>query len=49
MKVSLYQAWREIEVKGPKAVKALVYQVDLVSVSEMVIRAHFPGGTGGTR
>ena len=38
MKVLLHQPRREIEVKGPKRVKALLNRLDLVSESVLVIR-----------
>ena len=38
MKVLLHQPRREIEVRGPKSVKALLNRLDLVSESVLVIR-----------
>lgn len=38
MKVLLHQPRREIELKGPKTVKALLNRLDLVSESVLVIR-----------
>ena len=38
MKVLLHQPRREIEVKGPRTVKALLNRLDLVSESVLVIK-----------
>ena len=38
MKVLLHQPRREIEVRGPRTVKALLNRLDLVSESVLVIR-----------
>ncbi|MCQ3804584.1 MAG: MoaD/ThiS family protein [bacterium] len=38
MKVLLHQTRREVEVRGPRTVKALLNRLDLVSESVLVIR-----------